>query len=796
MTVTKTKLKAATEHAIRAIPPLWPLSSSVAVNPFLGQADQSLAHVSAQLSRLAGTAATMPREWYRKQIEDGTIIDADLQAALDNHGDAAPAEVDALHVALAEDAPIGTALPTIADLAADVSGIDWPSLIAERIGAWAASYFDTGQALWQPDPSSDAFDSWRTFASRDLTPEIIGLSGFAAHVDRSPDEAERAIAVAAKDLGLTSEAAPSYFHQLLLGLGGWSQAARYRLWEAELEGKTDGAIADFLAIRIIWEQALYSHYKPQFDEAWGETLTAHASPAETNAAQIIDVIMQDAADRAGQRKLALSLAAPSAELADGRPALQAAFCIDVRSEVFRRALESIDPSIRTLGFAGFFGLTAAHRSFASDVVEKRLPVLLNSGVTSHSGSKTTQDADTAKRFANRAKRAWGRFKLAAVSSFAFVEATGPIYIVKLLKDALGQEDKTPKPEPQPHFGEGFALKDRIAAAGTILRAMSLTENFAPLVLIAGHGANTVNNPYASTLHCGACGGFSGEVNARLLAGMLNELAVREGLSADGIAIPTDTTFVAALHDTTTDEVKLYDRDTGTAGAAPHTAKAKEWLAAAGGIARTERALRFPGSPSGDNVSNRSRDWSQTRPEWALANCQAFIAAPRANTRGKNLQGRAFLHDYDHTNDDGYGILELIVTAPVVVASWISLQYYGSVVAPNLFGSGSKLLHNVTGGFGVVEGNGGLLRSGLPLQSVHDGTGYAHDPLRLSVCLQAPEAAITDILARHDWVRALFDNNWLHLFTLDDEGRMNGRYTGNLKWEAMEPTEAEPLPLAA
>ena len=52
------------------------------------------------------------------------------------------------------------------------------------------------------------------------------------------------------------------------------------------------------------------------------------------------------------------------------------------------------------------------------------------------------------------------------------------------------------------------------------------------------------------------------------------------------------------------------------------------------------------------------------------------------------------------------MLELILTAPVVVASWISLQYYGSVVAPEAFGGGNKLLHNVTGGVGVVEGNGG------------------------------------------------------------------------------------------
>jgi uncharacterized protein YbcC (UPF0753/DUF2309 family) len=127
---------------------------------------------------------------------------------------------------------------------------------------------------------------------------------------------------------------------------------------------------------------------------------------------------------------------------------------------------------------------------------------------------------------------------------------------------------------------------------------------------------------------------------------------------------------------------------------------------------------------------------------------------------------------------------------VVVASWISLQYYGSTVAPSVFGGGNKLIHNVTGGIGVVEGNGGLLRAGLPWQSVHDGEGYAHEPLRLSVCIEAPREAMAEILSRHDGVRALFDNRWLHLFALDEAGQMAWRYAGDLTWEAVAVGEGE------
>ena len=376
-----------------------------------------------------------------------------------------------------------------------------------------------------------------------------------------------------------------------------------------------------------------------------------------------------------------------------------------------------------------------------------------------------------------------------MSSFAFVEATGPIYASKLVTDALGFH-ATPTPnDPAPRPDRELDLATRTKTAETILRAMSLTTNFARLVLLAGHGANVVNNPHASSLHCGACGGYSGEVNARLLAALLNDRDVRGGLVAQGIAIPADTLFLGALHDTTTDAVMLYLDDHPPDPHQSDIRQAKTWLQAAGVISRGERALRLPRAAGEASLPSRSRDWAEVRPEWALAGCKAFIAAPRRRTAGKTLEGRAFLHDYDWKIDRDFGVLELILTAPVVVASWISLQYYGSTVAPNVFGGGNKLLHNVTGGIGVVEGNGGLMRAGLPWQSIHDGERYVHEPLRLSVCIEAPREAMSEILKRHDGVRALFDNRWLHLFALDDAGRMAWRYGGNLQWDRMDQAEA-------
>ncbi|MBS7539261.1 YbcC family protein [Ancylobacter lacus] len=777
----------AADRAARAIPPLWPLASSVAVNPFLGQTREPLANAAARLRRVAGVAVTMPRSWYAGKLRSGEIAEEDVQAAFD----AAPATlrpetVAALKQALHAGATPPRAVPTVADLARDVSGIDWPGIVNERVGHWAARYFDQGQALWADARARSAYAAWQAVATHDLTPEIAGLAGFAQGVAEAPANAGDALVDGVSRLGIPGAALESYFHRLLMSLGGWSQVARHRLWQAELAGATDGSVTDLLAIRMSWEAALLRQYASALAPPWRAALAAYAEPVGATREDVVDAILQEAAERAAQRRLQSLLARPSApQVPSGRPALQMAFCIDVRSEVFRRALESLDPGVATLGFAGFFGLGIGHRRFASDVVEARLPVLLAPAVYTCSGEPTpaSERADLAARVAARAKRAWGRFKLAAISSFAFVEATGPLYAAKLVRDGLALARHGVPADPAPRPAAALDLAARLAMATRVLRAMSLTEGFARLVLLAGHGASVVNNPHASALHCGACGGYPGDANARLLATLLNDPDVRVGLAGHGIAIPADTLFLAALHDTTTDEVTLYAADHPSASHAGDLERARHWLAAAGALARGERALRLPRAGAGQDVARRARDWAELRPEWALAGCQAFVAAPRARTAGRDLAGRAFLHDYDWRRDEGFGVLELILTAPVVVASWISLQYYGSTVAPDVFGAGNKLLHNVTGGVGVVEGNGGVLRTGLPWQSVHDGEGLVHEPLRLSVLIEAPRAAIADILARHPEVSALFENRWLHLFALDEEGRMAWRYAGNGGWES-------------
>lgn len=407
----------------------------------------------------------MPRSSYHERIAANEITDHDLAAALAASSDAGkPADVAALKAMASAARLAPEALPTIAHLSSKASGTDWPGIVAERFGAWAGGYFDRGQALWAAPRGKHAWSAFCAHATHDLTPEIIGLKGFAAFVAEAHKNPIEAIAHAVHRLGLREAALATYFHQLLLSLGGWAHYARYENWCAELAGNTNTTITDFLAIRLLWEEALYIQHEAAVSDDWAKVRAAHGAPVSPGSADVVDAILQEAAERAAQRRLAATLAAPALAAREERPNLQAAFCIDVRSEIFRRALEAVDPSIRTLGFAGFFGVFTKHRRFASDVEELRLPVLLNPTVTSSSGGPETKAADTSSRYAARAKRAWGRFKLAAVSSFAFVEAMGPVYIGKLMRGALGLNPMPVPNDPAPRFDPPLNLETRIGVA--------------------------------------------------------------------------------------------------------------------------------------------------------------------------------------------------------------------------------------------------------------------------------------------------------------------------------------------
>jgi hypothetical protein len=315
-------------------------------------------------------------------------------------------------------------------------------------------------------------------------------------------------------------------------------------------------------------------------------------------------------------------------------------------------------------------------------------------------------------------------------------------------------------------------EEQLVLARTALTMMGLTSGFARVVLLCGHGATTENNPYASKLDCGACGGHEGAPNARAAAMILNRPSVRAGLAESGLAIPEDTWFVAGRHDTTTDEVALLDRHLVPATHADDLDRLERDLRAAGAGNAAARLLRLPdGQASGApaDARRRSADWAQIRPEWGLARNAAFVVGPRELTAGLDLDGRCFLHSYDHRVDPEGTALETILTAPLVVAQWINAQYFFSTTDPDVLGAGDKVLHNVVAGIGVVQGAGGDLRIGLPRQACFAGEVPYHEPLRLLAVVQAPLERIEMLVARNAILQHFFDGGWVGLAAREAPG---------------------------
>ena len=800
---------AAVDAACSAIAPTWPLDRFIAVNPYWGWKEKPFDVVAAQLGRLCGTRLTMPDAFYRAAFEQRQFTKSHLAQALEEAG--LPPAMTLPQRSPQE--PTMAPLPSdLADARRDLSREPaWRTVITHQVSQFCAAYFDADQADWHLPQGPGLYAGWRTNIIHDRgVTLLVDMPRLGQRARLLPVDGMSAIATVIATLDVPAEGLEAFLTACLLRINGWAAWCAYLRWQARLEGRDDAHIVDLLAIRLCWEYLLADNPAIAKDRAgwrqtWSTPVHAHA---QTAAAP--ESVMQRALEIAYQSRLAAELAQQDAVGEEIEPAVQAVFCIDVRSEVMRRALEGVTPQVQTVGFAGFFGLPISYQAIGTAVIRPQLPGLLAPALraTDSSGSAgKDHDLATQRRTSLAASKSWQPFCSMPGSAFALVETLGLGFLGKLVRRSMPSARTQPAGEashgargglrPVLIFEGSNVLEQQADLAEKVLSAMGLRSGLARLVLLAGHGSTSANNAHAAGLDCGACCGQTGEVNARALAGLLNQPAVRAGLAARGLAIPADTWFVAGMHDTTTDEVALFDLDLLPDGHKHDLEHLRAWLDQAG---RTARQARAPALGLGhlahrpdalkQALKVRSNDWAQTRPEWGLADNAAFIAAPRSRTRAIDLQGRCFLHDYRWQDDGDNSILELIMTAPMIVAHWINMQYYASTVDNQRYGSGSKVLHNVVGGhIGVFEGNGGDLRIGLPMQSLHDGQDWVHRPLRLSVFIEAPQERIDRVMARHDVVRQLVENQWLSLLRIDsDSGAVESRLQG--RWQPVTGMEQD------
>jgi uncharacterized protein YbcC (UPF0753/DUF2309 family) len=791
--IEESTMAKAIQEVCDCIAPTWPLDQMIAVNPYWRRAQQPFKLAAQELARIAGSPLAMPYSYYRERWEAGEICKSHLARAIDEFQ--SPLTVKALldHLDTPErelvPAPLlCDALDSKRDLSLEPA---WCDTITHQISQFCASYFDRAQAGWHPDQKSGLYSGWRGVMTRDHGVALLMRAPFipakAGTLSEDPDEL---IAYAMEKLAIPREEWATYLQAVIMRISGWASWCGYLRWQARLSGGEDQSVKDLLAIRLGWECLIDDEERdPQsvwqgWRDAWGVHFQLAQDPLPTPR-----LIWLRAHEIAYQQELCIKLLT-SPRVAAQEPKVQAVFCIDVRSEVLRRHFEAQSPHIQTLGFAGFFGLPISYTPLGTQATRPQLPGLLAPELeVSDSCGDQDQDIRLASRRIYRLRIELGlrTFLTTPASAFALVESLGLSYAGKLVRRSLPGRPAHACPNaaglktaearrlrPLLRAAQVGGTKGQAELAARVLTGMQLTKNFAPLVLLIGHGSQSDNNPQRAGLDCGACCGQTGEVNSRVLAGMLNDLEVRRQLEGIGIRIPTSTRFLAGLHNTTTDEVQLFDVDESLDSLGNELEEVRAQLAAASWSARRERAPllglhAFEQQPDKllHALRKRTSDWAQTRPEWGLANNAAFIVAPRSVTRSINLAGRSFLHEYDYRADPDGRILAQIMTAPMIVTNWINMQYFASSVDNLRYGSGNKTLHNVVGGrLGIFEGNGGDLRIGLAKQSVHDGQSWRHAPLRLTVVIEAPRAAIEQVISAHAEVSNLITNQWLYLARLE------------------------------
>ncbi|WP_240481161.1 YbcC family protein [Sandaracinus amylolyticus] len=499
--------------------------------------------------------------------------------------------------------------------------------------------------------------------------------------------------------------------------------------------------------------------------------------------------------------LADNVARP-ADLASGAPRFQLAFCIDDREEGIRRHFEALGPDHVTFGVAGFFGVAMQYRGLDDPTLTPLCPVVVQPShrVEEHPLAEHAPASERRRRL--RAWIAWLRHEIADASrSMARGAALTPlvgllaalplaarVLFPRLAHRAVERVERWLLPGPRTalalqqehHHHEhapnalGFTLAERADRVAGTLVSLGLTRDFAPLVVLLGHGASTVNNPHQSAYDCGACGGRNGGPNARAFAAMANEPAVREALRARGIDIPESTWFLGGLHDTTTDGITLFDVERVPAALRAELAALQRALDTARALSAHERCRRFEHAPlrldpeaALAHVEERSVDLSQARPELGHATNAACIVGRRSLSRGLFLDRRAFLVSYDPTQDDARGtVLERILAAVVPVGASISLEYYFSTVDDERWGAGTKLPHNLAGLLGVMEGTTGDLRTGLPRQMTE-----VHEPVRLLCVIEASPDVVLGIAERQPEVKELVTRGWVRLACLDPTTRV-------------------------
>ena len=476
-----------------------------------------------------------------------------------------------------------------------------------------------------------------------------------------------------------------------------------------------------------------------------------------------------------------------------RPQVQLYTCIDDRSGSFRRHFERAyrQGEIESFGVAGFFGIPIQYRDADGhdQVGQRPAAVLIESDCPGEQRKNSV--FKRRRRFLGHLELAWERASFSPLGSLV-LSLFAPFSAARLWLMGFSPEIlhrvkegilNTALPRPRTDFALPFPPDQAAVLLAKTFKVIGSSTRFARIVLVLGHGSQSVNNPFSAAYNCGACSGHAGGPNARLLARLANDETVREMLkSRHDIVIPADSVFIGGLHNTTSEEVTLFDTDRVPESHATDLEELMATIEVVRGENALERCQRFFLASNVTNrqqalnhVKLRSVDAAEPRPELNHASNAAVVVGRRVLTAGHFLDRRVFLSSYDPYSDNAEGTnLEAVLGPALVVCSGINLEYLFSTVDVDHHGAGSKAPLNVVSNIAVLQGTSGDLRPGLPSQM-----SEMHTPVRALFVIDASLDRVEAVLQRREDLSRLVRNDWIRLLVRDPESGLVFRQTEGL-----------------
>lgn len=740
------------------------------------------------------------------------------------------AQIQALNLSSAPLNPLYS--PTYKDLIVRDQGVDMDDQINPFLAKFLSAYADPGSTYWKMEGREQGV--WACFRRHFHAAYFLEhrlARAISQELKTLPDQdVAGLIGYYCQRLGLPEGARKTYLLAMALRLRGWASLFNQLAHEPEqILDDTVYQLQDFLLIKLVVEfvvckekglsfayRELQAYAEQERDREQADTqsellflalhyLEQRDMPVESLEPQRLRELSyltrssrlrlyQNALEQTYAEQqlqiLEAGMAQPSAPESSGT--FDYITCLDDREESLRRHLEALEPTCRTFGVAGHFGLNMHFRGFNDVRFRKLCPGVIQETFKVVQVEQSEQSNAISRAYARLARAYHLHSKISLFAGlitfltgiFSLFPFFTKVFFPQLdlkLRQASGRwllrrkrfRDLIFKHQGNP---DGITVEQGADKVYQVLKMIGLTQDFSALVYVVGHGSSSINNPHEYAYNCGACGGGKGRANARIFAEIANYGPVRIYLKAKyDLTIPADTVFIGGYHDTCKDLLTWSETALSPAQQALHASHQPLFQQVLQHNAQ-ERAHKFYNvapnltpEQAHARVLLRANDLSEARPEYNHASNALCVIGRRRLTRQASFERRGFLCSYDPTQDDGT-VLAALIGAAVPVCSGINLEYYFSTVDNEVYGCGSKLNHNIINNYAVMSGFASDLRLGLSKQMVE-----IHDPQRLMVVVESEPTILLQIMQKNRQIERLVTNQWVHLWVYHPEQQLFYRY---------------------